>query len=152
MDACAEWVYWQMKKMSRADNVLGIYFQDALLNCLLTQAENLPSVLLAERLLLDGFTNALGEFTGLTIENKKTEQSKKVMQASDRDCMEAMKLHQIVCFVRDKAGVDEQSVSQFRERCDTELLERLIKCNEEYDLLPQEDREKLQKIQEGIKG
>ncbi len=152
MDACAEWVYWQMKKMSRADNVLGIYFQDALLNCLLTQAENLPSVLLAERLLLGGFTNALGEFTGLTIENKKTEQSKKVMQASDRDCMEAMKLHQIVCFVRDKAGVDEQSVSQFRERCDTELLERLIKCNEEYDLLLQEDREKLQKIQEGIKG
>ncbi len=62
--------------------------------------------------------------------------------------MEAMKLHEILCFVREKASIDEQAVSQFRERYDRELLERLIKCDDEHGLLPRGDRDKLQKILE----
>ena len=147
-EACVEWIYWQVGKLSGMDNILGSYFQDALLNCLLAQAENLPSVLLAERLYAEGFEQVLGEFTGLTIECKKAETAKRGGQAGEKDCMEAMKLHEILCFVREKASIDEQAVSQFRERYDRELLERLIKCDDEHGLLPRGDRDKLQKILE----
>lgn len=147
-EACVDWVYWQVSKLPQGDNILGAYFQDALLNCLLARAENLPSVLLAERLYAEGFEQVLGEFTGLAIESKKAETAKRGGQAPEKDCMEAMKLHEMLCFVREKAGIDEQAVSQFRERYDGELLERLIKCDQEYALLPRADRDKLQKILE----
>lgn len=147
---CLEWIQWQIKKLTSNENILGIYFRDILLHFLLEQAVNLPSVLLLERLFMGDFQSVLGEISGSTVVKKESKTKNKAGAIEERDYMEALKMHEIIAFIRSKAGIDEQAVGQFRERYETEFLGRLINCNAIYNLLPEEDSIKLQKIYERI--
>lgn len=147
---CAEWIRWQIKKLLSDGNVLGICFRDALRNFLLEQAGSLPAVLLIESLFVEGFAQALENFSLVPVKNTNLMAERGADSYMERDCMEALKLHEIIMFARNKAGIDEQTVSQFRERYEVRLLERLIKCDAKYDMLPLDDRDKLQKIYERI--
>lgn len=111
---------------------------------------NLPSVLLLERLFMGDFQSVIGEISGSTVVKKESKTKNKAGAIEERDYMEALKMHEIIAFIRSKAGIDEQAVGQFRERYETEFLEHLINCNAIYNLLPEEDSIKLQKIYERI--
>ena len=147
---CLDWVRWQIQSLISHENVLGIYFRNALLNCLLEQVQNVPSVLLVERLFQEDFRSVIEGISCLDIGEKTTRGGSRAGDYVERDCMEALKMHEIIEFARNKAGIDEQAVSQFKERYETELLNRLINCNAIYGLLTDEDSDKLQKIQERI--
>ncbi len=145
---CFDWVRWQMECLASDENILGIYFRNALLNYLLERVENVSSVLLLERLSGEDFRPAIGDMTMADMVEKAPGAGIKAGDYAEKDCMEALKMHEIIEFVRNKAGIDEQTASQFKERYETELLKRLINCNKMYGLLADEDRDKLQKLQE----
>lgn len=147
---CMEWLQWQFTTLISKDNVLGIYYRDALMNCLLEQAPNLPSVLLIERLFREDFRQIIGDITRLFMMDKKQRDKSRTNCVREKDCMEALKLHEIMLFAGSKAGIDEEAVSQFKDRYETELLQRLLSCDEKYGLLPSGERDKLLKIQERI--
>lgn len=147
---CLEWIQWQIEFLFSNSNILNSCFRDALLSYLLEQAENLPSILLIERLFAEDIRQLIGEVSDITIVGEKARGKNKVGALTGRDCMEALKLHEILLFARSKAGIDEQSVSQFKERYESEFLERLIECDKLYGLLSDADRDKLLKIQERI--
>lgn len=148
---CLEWIQWQMDTLFSNYNILNSCFRDALLNYLLEQAENLPSILLIERLFADDFKQFMGEISDMDITDKKSKGKSRVRSSVDKDCMEALKLHEVILFARSKASIDPQAASQFKDRYEPELLERLIECDETCGLLPIADKDKLLKIQEGIR-
>ncbi|MCM1214225.1 MAG: hypothetical protein NC331_01875 [Lachnospiraceae bacterium] len=147
---CFDWVQWQMKSLISRENVLGIYFRNAILTYLLERVENVSSVLLLERLSVEDFRPVIEDMTVAYVREKAPRARIRAGDYAEKDCMEALKMHEIIKFARNKASIDEQTTSQFKERYETKLLKHLIKCNEMYGLLTGKDRDKLQKIQERI--
>lgn len=141
-DLCGKWFYWQIVELSFCPNILGKYYRDIMLYYWHGQIQNLPTVLMVEKInALNYNVFRYGERNyDIIFETKK-----------ENDCMEALKIHEMIQFAETKEGIDERAVSQFADLFDSGLLERVLRSNDKHKLLIQETRDKLYKIHEKIR-
>lgn len=141
---CLSWLSWQMGELLKERNILTDYFRALWLDHLQEGAKNLPSVLLAEKLCRE---NAV-EFS---FGRKRANYPAYSEHKEPDDCIEAMKLHELLCFLNGKAVIDERTIKEFMERYEPEILEKLLHCSA-AELLDKKERSHMQKLQEGIRG
>lgn len=143
-DRCREWLVWHMTFLPGQENLLGSYFQELQTSHWYEKTGNLPTVLLVEKLLTSG--RILYEY------DTRERNEEDYLTGTEADCLEAVKIHELIRFVADKAVLDERAVSQFREAYEEEMLERIVSCNSHVDLLGKEEKQRLLEIQKKIKG
>lgn len=141
---CKMWLDWQMNRFFREINVLSMYFFESWLDQWFEKTHSLPAVLMVEKL-CRGNSMKLEFDDGQECDGGEDE-------GTEKDCMEAVKIHEMLRFVGKKSVVDERAVMQFRERYGRDMLDRVLDCGNAEDLLEKEEREKLCEIQNKIKG
>ncbi len=141
---CKMWLDWQMNRFFREVNVLSMYFYESWLDQWFEKTHSLPAVLMVEKL-CRGNSMKLEFEDGQECDGREDE-------GTEGDCMEAVKIHEMLRFVEKKSVVDERAVLQFRERYGGDMLDRVLNCGNVEDLLKKEEREKLYEIQNKIKG
>lgn len=138
---CTEWIEWQFGDFFRQDNIISRYCQELWINQWYEEAYSVPAVLLVERLCRGNEVKVrFGQ--NIELDHKRTDRT---------DCMEAVKIHDIIGFVQDKVTVDERTISQFFERFEATLLERIIRCDETHHLLNSKESEILTGIYERVR-
>jgi len=140
-ESCEEWLEWQFGDFILEDNIISRYYQELWANQCLEEAHSLESVLLVEKL-------CKGNMMQIHL-SRDYEQDKKKKDLMD--CMEAVKIHDLIGFVRSSRTVDERMVSQFKERFDKEQLERIIRCGAASYLLDKLEIKNITEIYERIK-
>lgn len=147
-DRCGEWVEWHMTEFPFQDNLMGKYFRELSMDHWREKTESLPAVLLAEKL-AEPMT-LKKEFT--TLESMKED----YLTGREADCLEAVKIHEMIRFAVSGAVLDEQMMRQFEEQYEEEMLGRVLKCDDAHErtLLEKTRRERLDRIygEQGITG
>ena len=142
---CQKWLSWQLDIFPKKKTILGSYFLDLLLNYWLEGVRSVTAALMVRKLFQGGDLTPRYAYKCL---EEKTEEK----ESPDDDCMEAVKIQEMFRFIRNKAVIDSQSVRQFGDRYEEEMLERVLSCDRKEHILDKEEREKLEEIQRKIKG
>lgn len=143
-DRCRDWISWHLTSLPGQENLLGSYFKELQTSHWYEKTGNLPAVLLVEKLLENG--PVCYEYD---VREKKTED---YLTGTEADCLEAVKIHELIRFVTGKAVLDERAISQFSEAYETDMLERIVECDRRTGLLGKEERLRLLEVREKIKG
>ena len=141
-----EFLEWQFKSFLSDENILTAYFSDFLLNHYFEKARNIPAVLLAERI-----------YRGHEMKTTFRQVSKEELQFSDdheygQNCMEQVKIHEMIQFIDGKEVIDEYTITQFKEFFSNIMLDRILNCNEVKEFLQIGQINKLEEIQKKIRG
>jgi len=139
-DRCGEWVAWHMQEFPFRDNLMGQYFRELSMDHWREKTESLPAVLLAEK---------LAEPVTLRMEYDTLEHTKEdYLTGREADCLEAVKIHEMILFAVSRAVLDEQTQRRFEEQFEREMLGRVLHCDEinGYTLLEKGKRERLDRI------
>lgn len=137
---CGEWAAWHMLEFPFQDNLMGQYFRELSMDYWREKTESLPAVLLAEN---------LAESVTLIMEYDTLEYTQEdYLTGREADCLEAVKIHEMIQFAVSGAVLDEQTVRQFGEQFEEEMLGRVLNCDEAYGytLLKKGKRERLDRI------
>lgn len=142
---CGNFIKWQMGSFLEEDNILCDYFRELLLNQWYEGTKSVPAVLMVEKL-------CKGNQIALSYEKKDSESLKEEKGEPDKDCMEAVKIHELIQFAGGREVIDEYTLGQFRERFETDMPERILDCDREQNLLEEREQKRLFEIRERIKG
>lgn len=139
-DRCGEWVAWHMEEFPFRDDLMGRYFRELSMDHWREKTESLPAVLLAEKLAAP---------VTLKLEFAALESTKEdYLTGREADCLEAVKIHEMLRFAVSGAVLDEQMARQFTEQFEEEMLDRVLQCDDAHGrtLLGKAERERLDKI------
>lgn len=139
-DRCGEWVTWHMEEFPFRDDLMGRYFRELSMDHWREKTESLPAVLLAEK---------LAEPVTLKLEFAALESTKEdYLTGREADCLEAVKIHEMIRFAASGAVLDEQMMRRFTEQFEEEMLERVLECDDAHGhtLLGETVRERLDRI------
>lgn len=139
-DRCGEWVAWHMEEFPFRDDLMGRYFRELSMDYWREKTESLSAILLAEKL-ASPVTLKL-KFAAL----ESTQED--YLTGREADCLEAVKIHEMLRFAVSGAVMDEQMVRQFTEQFEEEMLNRVLQCDDAYGriLLGKAERERLDRI------
>lgn len=141
---CDEWLRWQFETFTKEKNILSIYFASLWLNQWNERVKSITAALMVRRL-----------YGGGRIETHYNQQDGNTWgmdMSPEDDCLEVVKIQEIFDFLRRKPAIDRQTVREFQDKYEVEMLERIIDCDSENHILEQSYREMLDKIQQMIKG
>ena len=141
-EECDTWIHWQFEELFGKKNVLGRYFSELWMNQWVEGARSVPAALMAGRL-------RKGAHIEVFYDEKNVSELKREI-IPEEDCMEAVKIQEILSFADKKAAIDSRTVQEFRERYDVELLDRILGCDQGEELLETELYQKLLEIQKKI--
>lgn len=141
---CNQWMDWQFQEFFNQENVLAGYFRELWRNQLNIGGSGIFSILLVENLCKGGKISYCykKDYIGLKEETRKIE----------TDCIQAVKVHEILQFVSQKQVIDERTVSQFKERYDVNLLQMIMETEACDRMLEAVEYERLIKLVERIHG
>lgn len=138
-DTCINFLSWKIEKVLAEDNIFAVYFCELLISQWQERAFSIPAALMVER---------LGRDCEISIRFTRNEKTK---DEEHFDSLEAQKIYEMIRFVDGKA-IDEWTINQFAEKYRTDMLAKVLQADNEYHLIEVQNREKLQKMQERIKG
>lgn len=142
-EECSKWIHWQFEEMFGKKNVLSRYFTELWMNQWVEGARSVTAALMAGKL-------RKGAHIEVSYDEKDAAELKKEI-IPEEDCMEAVKIQEILDFADKKAAIDSRTVQEFRERYDAELLESILKCSWKEELLEAGLYRKLLEIQKKIR-
>lgn len=140
---CYEWLNWQFNEVFKKKNVLTDYFRELWRNQLNAGGYGIFCILLAENL-CKGVPVSYSfkeEYLNLREDRGKKE----------RNCIQAVEVHEMLQFIRQKPVIDERAVSQFRERFDVNLLKKILNTENCGKLLDKTEYDRLIKLGERIR-
>lgn len=139
-ELCGQWMQWQFSVLPGKRDVLAEYFRELWRNQLYMGGSGSLSVLMAENLCTDR------RFT-CTYEEMQTGSWKEYRQ-TETDCTQAIKVHELLQFVKRKAVIDEKAVSQFQERFAPGLVDFILETENGRLLIEKQAKSQLIKLQE----
>lgn len=140
---CDVWIRWQLEKMIGKKNLLSRYFTELWMNQWVEGAGSVPAALMVRKLLK-------GAHIEVSYNEKDASELKREI-VPEEDCMEAVKIQEILVFAERKAAIDNRTIQEFREKYDVEMLDRILECSQKEELLEKEHCRKLLEIQTRIR-
>lgn len=143
-EKCEKWLEWQLGDFPGEKNILSDYLSELWVSYWSEGARSITAALMVRRFYGGGRIET-------AYEQKENSAIQKEQLAED-DCMEAVKIQELFNFVTEKAVIDPQSVREFTDKYETDMLDRIIECDTDSRLLEEAQRDKLLKIQQKVKG
>lgn len=142
-DVCKEWLTWQIE--TKMDNILGRYYSDLWINQWSEGVRSITAALMVRRL-----------YEGAEIEDHY-EKDKDVEKAATQkassqpdDCMEAVKIQEMLQFVRMKPAIDARTAQEFRDKYGKGMLKRIVESDSESQILETKFHEKLEELEKKV--
>lgn len=143
-EKCEKWLIWQLETFPNSNNILSNYLSELWVNQWSEGARSITAALLVRKL-----------YGGGNIEthyDHKPSCDKPISMSVANDCMEVVKIQEILEFIDKKVAIDSQAMQQFCDRYEPEMLDRIIECDLKENILKEEQRHKLLEIKQKIKG
>lgn len=140
---CKEWLTWQIE--TKMDNILGRYYNDLWINQWSEGVRSITAALMVRKL-----------YEGAEIEDhyEKDRYAEKSLakkaSSSPDDCMEAVKIQEVLNFVDLKPVIDAKTAREFRDKYDKSMLKRIVKSDSESKILEATFHKKLEELEQKV--
>lgn len=144
-DKCREWLTWQIE--AKMDNILGHYYNDLWINQWSEGVRSITAALMVRRL-----------YDGAEIEDhyekdkyaEKEAAKKAFSPPDDADCMEAVKIQEVLQFVDEKPAIDAKTAQEFCDKYGKGMLKRIVKSASGSQILEAKLHEKLEELEKKV--
>jgi hypothetical protein len=140
---CEKLLIWQLDSFPNQNNLISNYFSDLWVNQWSEGVRSITAALMVRKFLGGGMIK--------THYKQQPVGKWKHMIGLENDCMEAVKIQEMLWFVYSTPAIDNQVARQFCDRYEPKMLERIIECDQKVCILEEKQREKLLEIQRKIR-
>lgn len=142
-DKCKEWLSWQIE--TKMDNILGRYYSDLWINQWSEGVRSITAALMVRRL-----------YEGAEIEDyyekdrytEKSSAQKTSLQPDD--CMESVKIQEMLQFVYMKPAIDARTAQEFHDKYGKDMLKRIMESDSESKILEATFHKKLEELEQKV--